>query len=896
MLLLILCCFVSIPTLSASPDSGTFHRHILNSDGSNANAIRIIVIHRNLETTEDPVISVGMTDSEGIFSRTFTIPDHWKRVQVSTIAIAEGDWVGFTGRYSERGEILEDTLEVTVSKSRTLKIRIHKADGTPISGIRMAVSKIAEPQKEGNYPFSQPIPKLPDGIWSGVSDADGLCEISDVPAGCRFYLTHEDASLSQALGQREIFISNKTPISDGDEYEITLLAPGSISGRVLLPTGEPARNAEFVFLEPSGIAMTTAYLSAVWTDDSGRFHAPSVPPSTYQPRIDLITPLNSEWIAEALPTVEVSDRTPTVMPDIILVKVAVVTAEIVDAETEEKIEEPIIFRLPPGRHELSYRSKSMTPDGYLDGNYIVPVTVEAGDRKQIVFKLNPVKKDQLISGTVYDADGKPAVDVSVVLTGSGTWGISKRVKTDLEGKFEIIQPYNLRRVSVLASNGINAVSEIIPAKPGDEVQLTLKPAGFGRIQGTVQDISGNPICKAEVRLFHPTLREGRDFYAVFGTILPERTLSDETGKYAFDTVWVGFQGYGLSASAEGYGSASSKLLNVSDGQSLEVGLVLESAAEKLSGIVVDAKGDPVARAWVSCSGDGQPGGFDQVVSDADGHFLIEPLKPGNVYLQAGKFDSESSREISARVTVPCDPVRLVLPAADGVVGGKVLDPEGNPVADVEVSASMRNRKTVTDKKGNFRITGLMSGWLDIKTSKGTKGQERMVAEQRAKPGMVDIVLRLEPEAPESEPLPQEPLNLIGQPAPDIHVETWFNSPPHPAKAGGKVRILDFWGLECAPCIATMPKIAKFWKNAPQESLEIIALTGHYHDEEIREFLETHPDYAFSFAKHSPQSTAYRDYDIRYNPTYVVISKMGIILSYGSDWGKAAAVALKALEE
>jgi thiol-disulfide isomerase/thioredoxin len=162
--------------------------------------------------------------------------------------------------------------------------------------------------------------------------------------------------------------------------------------------------------------------------------------------------------------------------------------------------------------------------------------------------------------------------------------------------------------------------------------------------------------------------------------------------------------------------------------------------------------------------------------------------------------------------------------------------------------------------------------------------------------MENIVLHLKPERAESPPRPEKQRNLVGQAAPDIDVETWFNSPPHSAKAGGKVRILDFWGLECAPCIATMPKIAKFWDNSPQDKLEIIALTGYYHDLEIREFLAKHPAYKFSFAKSKADSTTHLDYDIRYNPTYVVISKDGKIVSYGSDWDKASAAAVTEIQK
>lgn len=678
-------------------------------------------------------------------------------------------------------------------------------------------------------------------------------------------------------------------MSDGDEYEILFVQPGSVGGRILLPDGSPVRNAEFHITESS--PYKTSFRSSTWTDSDGRFHLPSVPPSKYRLRIGLLPPFEAEWISPELPPVEIGDEAPTTLPDITLVKVAEVTADIVDAVSGETIQEPLVVRLPPGSHEIHYRSHRMPPEGYLEGEHTIRVDVEAGERKRIAFKMDPVTDEHLVTGKVVDGNGEPVPDIAVSLLGTGSWGMSPPVRTDADGRFKVAQEVNLEGGFVIASNGVDAVSKKLRAEPGKEAALVLQKSGFAKIKVSVRDGEGNPIRKAKLRLSQESLNPGFQADELFGTIIPQLARTDKDGNFLFEGVWVGLQDYRINASAEGYGDASSRGLNFPADTTGEVSLTLKAAGESLTGTVVDAEGEPVAGAWVNCDGDAQPGRFEQVFTDEEGRFVLEPLTRGTVYLKAGKYDAESSREVSVKAQVPGDPIRLTLPVADGAVSGNVVDANGEPVAGAEVSASFRNRKTISDENGDFRITGLMAGWFELKAKLKSGSQTETIAEERTKPGTEDIILRLEPEKPAPKPRPEKPLELIGTRAPDIDVETWFNSPPHSAKAGGKVRILDFWGLQCAPCIATMPKIAKFWDAAPQDKLEIIALTGYYHDDEIREFIAKHPGYKFSFAKGPADSKTNSNYDVRGIPTYVVISKDGIIVSYGHDWEKAAANAI-----
>ncbi len=49
--------------------------------------------------------------------------------------------------------------------------------------------------------------------------------------------------------------------------------------------------------------------------------------------------------------------------------------------------------------------------------------------------------------------------------------------------------------------------------------------------------------------------------------------------------------------------------------------------------------------------------------------------------------------------------------------------------------------------------------------------------------------------------------LIGEPAPEITVDTWVSNPSYAfKKIEGKTILLDFWFTHCAPCIYTVPHL------------------------------------------------------------------------------------------
>jgi len=130
-------------------------------------------------------------------------------------------------------------------------------------------------------------------------------------------------------------------------------------------------------------------------------------------------------------------------------------------------------------------------------------------------------------------------------------------------------------------------------------------------------------------------------------------------------------------------------------------------------------GEPLPRATVSFRATGVPNPKTYAaMTDPQGKYSITAMEPGNYLQSALRVGFVSS---AAEVT-PRN-VQLKLGAGDkrtevnlkliptGTITGRVLDPDGEPLEDMEVSAIL-NPRTVTattDEKGVFKIAGLAPG-------------------------------------------------------------------------------------------------------------------------------------------------------------------------------------------
>ena len=127
-----------------------------------------------------------------------------------------------------------------------------------------------------------------------------------------------------------------------------------------------------------------------------------------------------------------------------------------------------------------------------------------------------------------------------------------------------------------------------------------------------------------------------------------------------------------------------------------------------------------------------------------------------------------------------------------------------------------------------------------------------------------------PEADHSESL------KVGAPAPAFKaIDVRSGKPVSLKSLKGKVVVLDFWYLSCAPCKKLMPKLQQLHEKFAKQNVVIISVNIRDHTQrEIMHFLKekkiTYSQY------YQPEVFVDTDYKLRYFPTTFVIGKDGKI--------------------
>jgi hypothetical protein len=146
-------------------------------------------------------------------------------------------------------------------------------------------------------------------------------------------------------------------------------------------------------------------------------------------------------------------------------------------------------------------------------------------------------------------------------------------------------------------------------------------------------------------------------------------------------------------------------------------------------VINSATGEPVKKARVTLAPVGPPVDLYATTTDSTGHFLIDEVDAGRYSLTASRVgytkptSTHGRRNSNAALTLEkgqeIKEVVLKL-APDGVIAGRVLDADGDPVAEVAIQCmrvGYENGKhnladhigTNTNDLGEFRLPGLMAG-------------------------------------------------------------------------------------------------------------------------------------------------------------------------------------------
>lgn len=216
-----------------------------------------------------------------------------------------------------------------------------------------------------------------------------------------------------------------------------------------------------------------------------------------------------------------------------------------------------------------------------------------------------------------------------------------------------------------------------PAKP-----LTLVVGPRGHFEGEIVDPDGQPVADAEIVVELPQDLRTR-FAAVLANSIEEHraTRSDADGRFVIEAALV--EGSRLTVAKTGYETADLELPPTSR---FDLRIALGAAERSvLAGRVIDARGRPVEGARVAF-------GWSSADSDAEGRFQFDVHEDGDWggwepeevvavypgYLPARvSRDSRPGGEWSGSVT-------LELGESPKAIRGKVVRPDGTPVAGAEV--------------------------------------------------------------------------------------------------------------------------------------------------------------------------------------------------------------------
>lgn len=173
-------------------------------------------------------------------------------------------------------------------------------------------------------------------------------------------------------------------------------------------------------------------------------------------------------------------------------------------------------------------------------------------------------------------------------------------------------------------------------------------------------------------------------------------------------------------------------------------------------VVEDPGGKPIRKVEIQMAGaDAASAGEPSIYSattDAEGHFAMDGVKPGqyNLFLQRAGYVSSSKhsgRVRQARMSLTLEPGQEVKdiiyhmqPAA--VITGKVVDEEGDPADGVLVvvapaNSSRRSRwysgqRAQTNDLGEFRVGGLTPGKYVVSASPGHSGRAEVTNSSQSK--------------------------------------------------------------------------------------------------------------------------------------------------------------------
>jgi protocatechuate 3,4-dioxygenase beta subunit len=608
---------------------------------------------------------------------------------------------------------------------------------------------------------------------SAVSGSDGTYEIQGLKPGEYRVVARSGWSgyLGSASNEALRVVVERGEDRNGVDLEVT--RGGTISGRVVDPTGEPVAGARCELLSSQSIAAamkgdveSQLLLGNVGdtADDEGRFELGGIPFGEgycVVARREGFAPARSEppvAISAARPIAETSVRLAAgssisgrvVRTDggpaggvkvsdlgdfsrLMAADLDAMVRGVVATETDDD-GAFVIEHLAPGKYELVvgkfkaeelFSSKPKTTTVVLDGS---------GDREGIVLVLNEPADEESgrISGLVADDLGQPVADANIRFAmGFDFAGVSaSSARSGADGRFEVAK-LNAGTFRVTASKAGHADAVVGDVAAGTlDLRVTLER--FARVHGKVLRVDGSaPAGGGKVR----ALRAGAD--TTTEKVMTAR-MSQLTNLGKEDDAGAGVDPDGnftlsappgeveVIATVPGHAPAASETLRLAAGEERGGVEIVVTAGATLHGRVTLGGASPVAGAKVHLNrvhADGKRDYFSELmpeffgkagetaVSGEEGYFEIPHLAPGKYAVKAthDAYASTDAHEVKVDVDQTRKVPDLVLKVGSRLVGRVLQDGQGKPGMMAQLIGEAGMKQGFTSLDGRFEFKGLREG-------------------------------------------------------------------------------------------------------------------------------------------------------------------------------------------
>lgn len=356
-----------------------------------------------------------------------------------------------------------------------------------------------------------------------------------------------------------------------------------------------------------------------------------------------------------------------------------------------------------------------------------------------------------ITGIVEDEQGQPLAGAEVYLKDLPQW----RTSTSESGRFRLNADLGVSYGVIAARPGLAPalVHVTVPNPPDRLPDLRLTLLRGARVEGRIVDETGSPVAAADVAL----RREDAAVHERSPEALP-KTVSGDDGRFGLSALPYGW--LELHASANGI-AAHPRRFEVAASTTIDLGDVVLDRGEPLEVQVTDPAGEPLegAEAWART---------------ADPLFRETPRRigvtgpNGRLTIFGGSPEIEICRDGFMSEKIPdlepgepsSKPLEVVLETAVRI-SGRIVDPEGLPVAGALLQGSNGNKSipfhdcaataaanedwtSSFDRDGRFSIS--VGAPLRFSLRATAKGYLPATRDLEVRPGqdLEDVVLALDP--------------------------------------------------------------------------------------------------------------------------------------------------------